>query len=109
VLIANHHLPYVKNNIPFNPKNLHTATLFLITLISLAVYFPSSQSEFMLDDYAVVVQNPLIKRPALYPKIFTTDFFDPDKSSVKFKLNYYRPVTLLSFCPGYQLWQLSYL
>lgn len=89
------------------PTLLKASVFFLIILISLVIYFPSSQADFILDDYAIIAQNPLVKQPALYPQIFTADFFSPDRTSVKFTLSYYRPVTLSTFAIEYQLWGLN--
>lgn len=80
---------------------------FFLFLICLVLYYPSLSAGFILDDWYVVYQNPLIKQPALYPKIFGTDFFSSSVSASQAALHYYRPLALFSFIGDYQIWGLQ--
>lgn len=89
-------------------KNLTDIVVFgILFLAGLSLYLPSLNGEFILDAQYVVVQNPLIKQPALYKDIFTSGFFDAYKAGSYFKLNYYRPMTICSYIPDYRLWGLN--
>jgi len=80
--------------------------LFLCSLIFL-LYAQSLTGGFVLDDWYVIAQNPTIKEPGLLKNAFTENFFSSYRPSPQFQLNYYRPVTLLSFALDYQIWGLS--
>ena len=79
---------------------------FLI-LISLGIYWPHKNAEFVLDDYYTVVRNPLIKNPFLYQKIWTSRLFDAHQDSGYIKFGYYRPVLQASWIIDYRLFGLK--
>ncbi len=81
--------------------------LFALLLVSLIAYSPGLSSEFVLDAYPLIVDNPVIKQQGLSPKIFTKGFFDAFKDYSQLSLNYYRPLTTLSFALEYKCWGLN--
>ncbi len=78
-----------------------------ICLVVLILYYPSLQGEFTIDSRHVILNNPTIKQPLLYPRIFLERFFAsyPKKDIVS--INYYRPVVLLSYILDYRIWQVD--
>jgi len=75
-----------------------------ILAVSLLLYWPSPKMGFVLDDHYVIAQNPVIKNPALYSKIFTGGFFAAAHRTPESRLNYYRPVLTASLAVDYRLW-----
>lgn len=109
---------------------------FFLTALSLLLYTPVLKGGFVLDAWRVVVDNPVIKNPKLYPKILTSELFvtqtkkknffhlfphqhnseqnptiknvSPAKpDNFSFEFNYYRPLTLLSLVMNYQFGRLN--
>ncbi len=80
--------------------------IFLLGICSL-LYASALRCGFMLDSHHVIANNPTIKQPALYKNIFTKDFFAPYKKLEEVKLNYYRPVVLLTYIIDYKFWRLN--
>lgn len=75
-------------------------TMFFLLLfigLSFLIYFPALHCGFELDAHYVVENNPVIKQPGAPKAIFQKGFFDAYKNSFHPPLNYYRPVTILSF------------
>lgn len=97
--------------------------VFLL-LLSYVLYNGSLKGEFVIDAHCVVVNNPVIKQPRLFKRIFTDELFAPYETSTQsgvnqerapgpsgrsasFEFNYYRPVTLLAFALDYRIWHLD--
>lgn len=84
---------------------LRIRSIFLLGLfvgLSLLIYFPALDCGFELDAHYVVEHNPVIKQPGALQAVFQEGFFNAYKNSFHPQLNYYRPVTLLSFALNYQ-------
>jgi len=78
---------------------------FLLILLACWLAFaPGEHTQFVLDDYYCIVQNPLIKQPALYFKIFTSHLFDAYKPYGNI---YYRPILELSYALDFHLFKLN--
>jgi tetratricopeptide (TPR) repeat protein len=86
---------------------IHAIVFALLLGLGAIVYWPSSHSEFVLDDYYTIVRNPLIKQAALYPAIWHSRLFDAHKSSGYLKLSYYRPFLQSSYIIDYNLFALN--
>lgn len=79
-----------------------------LLLLGLIVYFNSFDNNFVFDDIALVVHNPLVKSLKLSPKIFTTDIFDSFFMGLERESNrVYRPLQVLSYFIDYKIWGLS--
>lgn len=91
--------------------NNRTDILFAITLclIAFVVYGNIFNNGFLLDDEALVVNNPLIKSTQLLPLVFRTGLYDyPEMNLHKIPFNkMYRPMQLLSYSLEYRLWGLN--
>ena len=82
--------------------------LFIFFLgLCLLTYAGTLRCDFDPDSQHVIVNNPTIKQPALYQNIFKRDFFSAYKQLENVKLNYYRPVVLLTYIIDYKLWRLN--
>ncbi len=86
---------------------IHSIVFGVLCVLAAMVYWPSTKSEFVLDDYYTIVHNPLIKQAALYPNIWHSRLFDAHKSSGYLKLSYYRPVLQSSYIVDYGLFALN--
>ncbi len=75
----------------------------LLFLTVLFVYYPALDGGFTADSFHIIVNNPHIKQPALYPRIFTSDFFVFFPGPEAVKLNYYRPLVMASYILDYRL------
>jgi tetratricopeptide (TPR) repeat protein len=71
--------------------------LGLLLLMTFVLYLPALKAEFILDGHYVIENNPVTKQADLWKTIFERKFFDAYKASFHPELNYYRPITLLSF------------
>ncbi|KPK98158.1 MAG: hypothetical protein AMJ95_05445 [Omnitrophica WOR_2 bacterium SM23_72] len=82
------------------------AGLFLITF---AVYGNTLGNGFVLDDEALIVNNPLVKSPSLWLLNFKTALYDyPELNPGKIPFNkMYRPLQTLSYIFDYRLWGLN--
>lgn len=84
---------------------LKIRSVFLLGLfigLSFLIYFPALHCGFELDAHYVVEHNPVIKQPGALQAVFEEGFFGAYKNSFNPQLNYYRPITLLSFALNYQ-------
>ncbi len=81
----------------------HAWHVLILCAAVILIYWPQHKASFVIDDYYTVVQNPLIKQPALYPKIWTSRLFDAHQSAEYIKLLYYRPVLMSSYALDYKL------
>lgn len=80
------------------------ATLLLATL---SAYSSGLNNGFLLDDEVLIVNNPYIKNPALWGRIFTTGIFHFRSRSPAESCEYYRPLQSLSFAFDYAVWGLN--
>jgi tetratricopeptide (TPR) repeat protein len=71
--------------------------LGLLLLTVFIIYLPALKTGFVLDGHYVIENNPVVKQADLWKTVFERKFFDAYKASFQPELNYYRPVTLLSF------------
>lgn len=76
--------------------------LMLFVILSVMVHIPSSKCGFELDAHYVVENNPLIKKKELWKDIFRNGYFSAYNNSFNPQLNYYRPISVLSFALDYQ-------
>lgn len=93
-----------------NSKNKKSSKILIalfLFVLCLALYANSLQSGFVIDAYPVIVNNPVIKQPTLYKRIFTGDLFLQSQKQTENSLNYYRPVVLLTFALDYRIWRLN--
>src|SRR5437868_432836 len=84
--------------------------LFAVLIAALAVlpYVNALRNEFVLDDIAIVVENPLIRDVSNIGQIFTTNYWRTggvDGSIIDSGL--YRPLTVFSYAVDYSLWKLN--
>ncbi|MDD5432923.1 MAG: hypothetical protein PHO70_08095 [Candidatus Omnitrophica bacterium] len=84
---------------------------FIIILCCLAfvIYSKSLNSGFVLDDEALVVNNPLIKSASLAPLIFVSGLYDyPEMNLNKIPFDkMYRPLQLASYSFDYKIWGIN--
>ncbi len=80
-----------------------------LLLISLLVYGNALSNAFVLDDEALIVNNPLVKSPSLWSLVFKTGLYDyPEMNPAKIPFNkMYRPLQTLSYNFDYRLWGLN--
>jgi len=80
-----------------------------LLLITFAVYSNTLGNGFVLDDEALIVNNPLVKSPSLWPLNFKTGLYDyPQINSGRIPFNkMYRPLQTLSYIFDYRLWGLN--
>jgi tetratricopeptide (TPR) repeat protein len=99
--------PMMKNTVTTKPKTSLVLFFLVLLLLSVFINLPYKQAGFVLDGHYVVEQNPVIKQPELYGKIFTGGLFDAYKSSLAGTFQYYRPLLLLSYVIDYNIWGLE--
>ncbi|HOW35498.1 MAG TPA: tetratricopeptide repeat protein [Candidatus Omnitrophota bacterium] len=93
---------------PIKEKRIPKALIALFLFILCAVLYKNSLGAgFVTDAYIVIVNNPIIKQPALYKRIFTEDLFLQRQKQTEKSLNYYRPVVSLTFALDYRMWRLN--
>lgn len=84
--------------------NLKYALLFFVLIVSSAVYLNSLQNDFVYDDKALIVENPLVKDIKYIPEIFTSDVWrilGQDASS------YYRPLMYIIYMADYHVFGMN--
>lgn len=88
-----------------NPSGSRAGPLFaaaLVVALGLLAHGRSLGSGFIVDDYPLVVQNPLVTETGHWRAIFTTDLFrNPDRGLL------YRPVPIATFALNHALGALS--
>lgn len=77
--------------------------LVLLTIACCAIYANSFSNDFVWDDQALVVNNPLLLDWRNIPQLFTTHLF----ASVERPSSFYRPLQALTFMVDYHLWGLT--
>lgn len=76
---------------PLSPRSVVIGLLVLVS-VTLLAHFGSLQSEFIIDDYQVVVDNPLVTQGGHWGEVFSTDYFrNPNVALL------YRPAVVASF------------
>jgi len=88
-----------------NRIKLLPIAIFLIVLCGL-VYFNSLGNNFVLDDKALVVNNPLGKSSRLMPLVFKQSLYDHWVGAQLYD-RMYRPVQLLVYWAVYNIWGLN--
>lgn len=84
----------------------------MVSAVFLAVFILYSNTlhnEFVLDDETLIVKNPLIKSPKLFPLIFKTSLYEYSQEG-RIRFNYdtmYRPMQLLTYALDYKIWGLN--
>ncbi|VDL78786.1 unnamed protein product [Nippostrongylus brasiliensis] len=69
----------------------------VVTVLAISSYLPSLDGEFVFDDSATVVNNPVVNGRTSLKQVFTTDYWgNPIASPQSHKS--YRPLTTFSFC-----------
>jgi len=90
--------------------------LFLIVIITAAVYANSLGNSFVWDDYSVVVDNDFIKSRANLPLLFSREYLSSFvKRGCCYYVDYsrgsgelsYRPVVTLSYFIDFRFWKLN--
>ena len=82
--------------------------ILLLCLACLVVYFNSLSNDFVFDDLALIVYNPMIKSLKLLPLVFKKDiyaYFRVDRVET-FDIAY-RPMQLVTYYCDYKLWGLN--
>lgn len=83
-------------------------SFIFIALVCYLAFAPGHHTQFVLDDDYTVIHNPLIKKPALYSKILTSNLFDAYHQGLGYIwVPYYRPVLEASYILDYRLFQLN--
>lgn len=90
-------------------RNSNNIFFLILILIIGFCYSNSLRNNFVLDDEPLVVKNPLIKSPKLFPLIFKTALYEySEKARIRFGYNsMYRPLQLLSYALDYRIWGLN--
>jgi tetratricopeptide (TPR) repeat protein len=92
------------------PSRFHVLAVLLLTAVVILVYGNSLRSEFVGDDYEVILENNFIKTWKNIPLIFSRKYLTPVnyrqaiESSVGSGEISYRPVVTLSYFLDYALW-----
>lgn len=68
-----------------------------LALLALALFLPSLPGTFLVDDWPIVAENPLVARGDV-PAILTSDYWGPGANNAQ-----YRPLTILSFAVNHAL------
>lgn len=84
------------------PWVLSQLPLFLLFLLSLFLYLPALQHDFISDDRPLVVENPYIKSWTYFPEMVGSDAWNIAESA-----NYWRPAFSISLALDYSLWGLN--
>lgn len=71
-----------------------------VVVAAVAPYLPSLRGEFVLDDWALIVRDPLVHKITNLPYVFFTDFL---RGSLGPEVPYYRPLVTASFQLNYWL------
>ena len=78
--------------------------LIIIILIT-AAYFPTFSGEFILDDNALVKNNPFIKESRSLAEYFSQEDGVVDKRDLgDYHSGYYRPLIKMTYHIDYKLW-----
>lgn len=80
--------------VEFTRNKIQLGAVLLLVLVIYAWSFPGN---FHVDDYSIVIENPLVQHPSLH-KIFLTDYWGKLENS-----GLYRPVTILSLAINHQV------
>jgi len=84
------------------PRILGHLPLYLLPLLSLILYLPTLQHDFILDDVWLVIENPYIKSWKYLPQMLVKDAWNLWGPN-----DYWRPVFSLSLALDYSLWGLT--
>lgn len=80
--------------------------IIILCVLCLSIYFNSLGNDFVLDDKALVVNNPLGKSSKLMPLIFKQSLYD-HWVGAKLYDRMYRPMQLLLYWVVYNIWGLN--
>ncbi|EPB68418.1 hypothetical protein ANCCEY_12496 [Ancylostoma ceylanicum] len=84
--------PHKDRHHPWNPNWL----ILVIAALAILPYIPSLDGEFVFDDSATILNNPIVTGKSHLKQVFTTDYWGyPIASSQSHKS--YRPLTTLTF------------
>lgn len=78
------------------PRGTHSYKVLAIVAALLLAYAFSLGNDFVYDDRYVIVENEVVTDPGKLTNAFSVQFYTG--------LDYYRPITLLSFAMEYRLW-----
>ncbi|CAJ0593677.1 unnamed protein product [Cylicocyclus nassatus] len=91
-------------------RNYDWLKLVIITVLAAGPYIPSLDGEFVFDDSATIINNPVVTGKTPLKQVFTTDYWGhPIASPLSHKS--YRPLTTLTFWLNYRFhneWTLPY-
>lgn len=79
--------------------------LLIITILIIAAYFPTFSGEFILDDNALVKNNPFIRGSRSLAEYFSQEDGVIDKRDLgNYHSGYYRPLINMTYRIDYKLW-----
>src|SRR5690349_5582902 len=88
-------------------KRLRMLALVVVALAALP-YINALKNEFVLDDIAIVVEDPLIRDVGNFGQIFTTNYCGTGSSDAAIiDSGLYRPLTVFSYAVDYGAWKLD--
>jgi len=75
---------------------------FVVAALAVLPYANALKNEFVLDDIAIVVENPLIRDVGNVGRIFTTNYWGTGSSDPSIiDSGLYRPLTVFSYAVDY--------
>jgi tetratricopeptide (TPR) repeat protein len=79
----------------------------LVGALAIVPYLNAVANDFVLDDVAIVAENPTIRDLGNVGRIFGTDYWGTTgRATAIIDPGLYRPLTILSYAVDYRLWQL---
>ncbi|CAJ0593700.1 unnamed protein product [Cylicocyclus nassatus] len=78
------------------PRNHDWLKLVLIAVLAAVPYIPSLDGEFVFDDSATIINNPVVTGKTPLKQVFTTDYWGYSIASPQSHKSY-RPLTTLTF------------
>jgi len=82
--------------------------VFVVAALAVLPYINALKNEFVLDDIAIVVENPLIRDVGNVGRIFTTNYWGTGSSDPSIiDSGLYRPLTVFSYAVDYSAWKLD--
>ncbi len=93
-------------------RNQTVVFILLFITVNLAVFLPAMKGNFIWDDHYFVASNPLITSPRFLPSFLTSPYggfsgADENSRSLDKSIQFYRPLTSLSFWLDYKVWGMN--
>ncbi|MDD4202361.1 MAG: hypothetical protein PHQ52_02735 [Candidatus Omnitrophica bacterium] len=86
-----------KNKLFINAMIDNLMILLVLSIVALAIFFPSIKNSFVYDDEILIKNNPYITDVSFIPKIFTTQLY----SNKQEQSSYYRPLQVISYMANF--------